>query len=138
MKPVEARNWPFEPPPDKRNLPNPFQFISVDGKVSPHGIGMHPTWDGSVSLTYSLAGQFQEFRGEVSVNDSSKGSSSPMTFFVYGDGQILWKSKPVSGQEDGQSFVVSVKGVKLLKLETAASGPVGGAHGVWIEPVVRK
>jgi serine/threonine protein kinase len=138
LTPVEALNYPFNPPPDKKDLPNIFKVISVGGVVSPHGLGTHPVREGPVRLTYSLSGQYREFRGEVGLNDSSKGSFTPMNFLIFGDGEILWRSKPVTGHEDRQPFNVSVKGVKSLTIEVGANGAVGGAHGVWIEPVLVK
>jgi len=137
-KPVASRNWPLPLTPTGEAMPNPFLKISVDGQESPHGIGMHPSFDGPASLTFDLGKQYGTFQGKVSLNDSIDESDSPMIFSIRGDGELLWKSKPVSTSEDTQSFSVSVKGVDKLKLDVSARKKAHGAHGVWFEPFLAK
>ena len=127
MKPVDSLNWPLPPAPDGGKLPNFFETISVNGKASPNGIGMHPSFDGPASVSYLLSKPYQTFQAEVSVNDSSGESEAPMTFSVYGDGRLLWKSKPVETPKDTQECKVSVKDVRVLKLQVSANGKARGA-----------
>ncbi|MBY0525422.1 MAG: protein kinase [Gemmataceae bacterium] len=137
-KPIASMNWPLPLTPDGGKIPNPFTTITVNSKVSPHGIGMHPSFDGPASVSYSLGKQYQTFQAEVSINDSSPGTDSPMTFILYGDGHPLWKSKPVETADDTQECKMSVKDVDVLKLEITGRKKVHGAHGVWLEPTVSK
>jgi serine/threonine protein kinase len=137
LTPVATKDWPFRPP-DGRNIPNFFELIRANGKVSQHGIGMHPIREPSVSITYRLDGRYREFRGEVSINDTSKGSP-PTTFLIYGDDKLLWRSEPVTETGVGQSFNADITGVALLKLEIWVQGPSNrGAHAVWLEPHLLK
>jgi hypothetical protein len=91
-------------------------------------------------VSYSLRKQFDVFSSEVSLNDSAPASPLPMTFSVYGDGRLLWRSSPVVTRAETQSCSVSVKGVDVLELTvtTNPGGPdsVRGAHGVWLDPTV--
>jgi hypothetical protein len=139
---VECEHWPFEPPPpppgkQRKSLPNE---VTVQGRRSPNGIFMHPPppWEGAASVTYSLHGGFENFQAEVSLNDGPPVSESPFTFTVYGDGRLLWKSRPLTRQADRQSCSVSVQGVDRLKLEVQAEDEPRGAHAVWIEPHLTK
>ncbi len=99
---------------------------------------MHPAPYGPASVSYALGKQFQTFRAQVSLNDSSPGTDTPITFRVYGDGKLLWESKPVESANDTQECNVPVKGVDVLKLEARGTAEVRGAHGVWIEPTLVK
>jgi hypothetical protein len=115
--------------------------VMYQGKVWPHSIFMHPPAPPFVgqpaSLTYSLGKQYQTFQAEVSLNDDQE-SETPCTFWVYGDGKELWKSNPVTTQQDTQKCNVSVKNVDQLKLMVTCPGLPHGAHAIWIDPVVSK
>ncbi|MBL8799457.1 MAG: protein kinase [Planctomycetia bacterium] len=137
LKPSERDKWPFMPKKEgKGPPPNIFDTISVGGKTSPQGIGMHPPppEDGSVSVTYRLDRAYRFFNAEVSLNDTAPEAESPLRFRIYGDGKLLWESQPISRAAHGQPVRVPVEGVNLLKLEVACSGSPRGAHGVWVEP----
>lgn len=146
MPKLATMNWPFhqrkkgkgpKPPPPPKEI---FDGVSVQGKPSPHGIFMHaaPQPEGPASISYRLDKQFRTFSCRVSMNDSSPGSPSPLTFAVYGDGALLWNSRGVSTQADVQECSISVAGVDVLKLEVTTAGDVKGAHAVWLEPMVEK
>jgi serine/threonine protein kinase len=138
LTPSERDKWPLVPKKDgKGPPPNIFDTITVGGKNSPQGIGMHPPppQDGSVSVSYRLDKAYRVFNAEVSLNDTAPPEAeSPLRFRVYGDGKVLWQSKPVSKQSDAQACQVSVKDVNVLKLEVTCAGSPRGAHGVWLEP----
>src|SRR5262249_47221789 len=129
--------WPMLPPPNPGRPPiKPIGDVSVQGRESLHGIFMHPPppQEGSASLTYRLGGNFRTFHAEVSLNDGPPRSEVPMTFAVYGDDRLLWKSRPVWTQADAQTCTIPVQGVDRLKIEVKCTGEPRGAHGVWIEP----
>ncbi len=136
-----APEWPLGAPPGTP-VPNPFTVMSVDGKRSPHGVPMHATGLGATYVSYSLGKRYDTFSTEVSLNDSSPRSNAPLTFSVYGDGRLLWRSSPVQTRADTQTCQLSVKDVDLLKLEVTNSPqpPDGmlGAHGLWVEPSVTR
>lgn len=139
LKPIASVNWPLPLTPEGTPMPrDPFRVIRVNGKLSPNGIGMHPSFDGPASVSYSLGKQYRTFEAQVSLNESSSGSHSPIHFRVFGDGRLLWESKPVGTDNDTQDCKVSVEGVDVLKLEADARGMAHGAHGVWLEPMLRK
>lgn len=146
MQKLDAVNWPFhkgkkgkgpKSPPPPLEISGP---VSVKGEVSPHGIFMHaaPPHESPASVSYQLGKQFRTFHCRVSVNDTSPGSPSPLTFAVYGDGVQLWKSQGVSTQEQTQECSIAIAGVDVLKLEVTAAGDVRGGHAVWLEPAVSR
>jgi hypothetical protein len=142
LDPIDREHWPMRPPPPPGRPPiRTLSGVRVRGKDSPHGIFMHPPHPGegsAASVTYRLRGGFRSLHGEVSLNDGPPGSASPVTFAVYGDGRLLWESKPFSSQRDAQPCEVSVQGVDRLKLEVRAAGDAHGAHAVWVEPYLER
>jgi eukaryotic-like serine/threonine-protein kinase len=157
LKPIAREHWPFRPgkgPPGKgpfgkgpfdKGPPGlgPDTEVWVKGKASPHGLFMHPPappFVGEpVSFTYHLGKKYRTFQAEVSLNDGPEESESPCTFWVYGDGKVLWKSpRPVTTQADTQKCVVSVEDVEVLQLAVTCPGQPFGAHAVWIEPFLLK
>ncbi len=150
LKPVEIKNWikqpplPPEPPDfDPADGPGPpaIAGVRVRGEPSLHGIFMHPPPppnSGNPRLAYSLNRQYDVFQADVSLNDGPMRSDTPLTFYLYGDGKLLWKSREVSSQDDSQTCNVSIKNVGTLAIEIECPGEPRGAHAVWIEPRVSK
>jgi serine/threonine protein kinase len=141
--PPDGPRKPPPPPPDGPGKPRPPQPppVRVAGKLSPHGIFMHPPprEEGeSTKLLYRLDRRYDTFASEVSLNDGPRQSESPITFSVFGDGRLLWSSREVRSQADTQTCDVSVKDVEVLTLEVSCQGPPRGAHAVWIEPFVAR
>jgi serine/threonine protein kinase len=128
------------PPPGGKGPPPPSTDVCVRGQDSPHGLFMHPppSHKGAASITYRLGGQYQTFRGEATLNDGAPPCESAVAFLVYGDGKLLWKSRPMLSQGDGQICAVSVQGVQLLKVEVVCAGEPHGCHAVWVEPFLAK
>ena len=141
--PVEDRN-PIAAPPAPPDAPPgvpppPFAGVRVHGEPSPHGIFMHPPLrpsGGPASLSYKLGKQYGVFNAETSLNDGPPECDTPLTFSVFGDGQLLWQSHPVRRQADADQCVISVQGVDILTLQVDCPGSPRSAHAVWVEPRV--
>jgi serine/threonine protein kinase len=129
-------------PPEPADWPPPLggRRVFVQGKASPHGVWMHlpPVAPREVRVSFRLDKQYRAFDSEVSLNDGPPGCS-PLTFAVYGDGRLLWRSEPVTSQANAQSCKgLSVENVDLLTLTLTGPGPERGTHAVWIEPHLTK
>jgi serine/threonine protein kinase len=150
----ETVNWPFVKGPSadgfkgKKKGPDPKAPpleailngpITVGGQHSPNGIFMHPPppHEGVASISYRLGKRYRHLEAQASLNDSSDGSASPLTFSVYGDGKLLWRSPPLLTRADTRTCAVSLEHVDVLKLEVIAEGDIRKAHAVWIEPRVK-
>jgi serine/threonine protein kinase len=147
LETVDRVNWPADlpkaPPPDAaiNGLPpDAGRQVIVNGVVFPQGISMHPPHPngGAASVSHRLGRQYSTFQCQVSLNDGPSQSHTPLTFTVYGDGKVLWRSNPVQTRSDGQSCSVSVAGVDVLKLEVNCPGESHGAFAVWLDPSVAK
>lgn len=111
--------------------------ISVGGQPSPHGISTHPGAE-PATVSYRLDKQFKSLQGYVALNDTAKRSNRPLLFRIYGDDRLLWQSKSVQVPNRPEAFAVPLTGVGVLRLEVEARGDSGYAHGVWIEPLLRR
>ncbi|MCI0681146.1 MAG: protein kinase [Gemmataceae bacterium] len=141
LKKHRAVNWPFHKTKDGKGMPKELLGPAfVQGRLYPSGIIMHPAppFDEPASLTFQLNGQYRRFAAQVSLNDSSPHVPSPVTFAVYGDGKLLWRSQELIHQGHAQQCEVAVTDVNELKIEATAAGDVRGSHPVWLDPHVTK
>jgi len=141
LQPTNKKNWPFLPPAPP-GMP-PMQAIGgvrVRGRDSRHGILMHPPppFEGGASVSYELAKKYSTFHAEAAFNDGPIRPSSACTFSVYGDGKLLWQSRPLRSQSDMETCDISVKGVESLRLEVTCSDMPDGDFAVWFEPLLKK
>jgi hypothetical protein len=139
LKAIRQENWPIQLPPHPSGE-TPGEVIRVGGKVYPHGIFMHPPRkpNAPASLSYRLGKRFGTFRAEVGMGDGPPQSETACTFWVYGDGRLLWKSGSVQEQAHRQECAVSVKGVDVLRIAVTCPGRAHGAHMVWLDPRVTR
>jgi hypothetical protein len=117
------------------NVGDNLHPIQVNGVVSPKGLGMHPPnapdW---AAARYRLNKEAAVFRAAVALNDTANDMRSTAVFEVYGDGELLWRSKPVARPHRPQQCKVDVLGVDVLELRVRARGSYWGLHAVWVEP----
>jgi serine/threonine protein kinase len=139
LKPVAAEHWPQMLPPTPTGE-RPGEVIRKGGRVVAHGLFMHPAppGQGPASVTYRLDKQYSTFRSEASLNDGVPPAANPCVFKVFGDGRLLWESRPVRSQADTQACAVSVRGVNELRLAVTCAGEPFGAHTIWVDPAVSK
>jgi len=119
--------------------------IMVKGVPSPRGLSMHPPSVGTAHVTYSLGGQYHEFKTAAAINDRSPkdkggGAEGPVVFTVIGDGVILWRSrKPLQDYGASEHCSVRVSGVDRLELTVECPGKNNErAYAVWVEPHLAK
>ena len=113
--------------------------LMFDGRPSPHGIYMSGLSSSEVFVKYRLDGRFERFESTVHVPDMLENQGdprAPLVFSVVGDGKTLWQSKELTKKGEHQPCIVSIKGVKELRLTIACKGQDNWALGAWIEPQV--
>lgn len=119
------------------SLYKPEVTISVGGKPSPRGLGMHAISKDTVAVDYNIQGKYKLFQGAVAIDDCAVkdgGNKSQLVFKVFGDGKLLWTSDPVRIPGRSSAFKIPVAGVKTLKLSVTCPGDAWAAKSVWIEP----
>jgi len=114
-----------------------IERVFVNGIESVHGLYMHALAQGHARVSYELQGRFRKMEAFVALKDTAIKPVSAFTFVVEGDGNVLWKSAPITGRGKSQHCLASVAGVRTLRLMVHCSGADTHAHAAWLEPVVR-
>jgi hypothetical protein len=88
-------------------------------------------------VIYRIGKKYSRFQATVGIRDGAnggRGSVTPLTFRVVGDGKELWKSAPIQKCGETRDCTVSVAGVERLELRVDCPGEAFCAHAVWAEP----
>jgi hypothetical protein len=110
--------------------------VVLDGRKSPHGLGMFQRENGGgTKVRYALGKNAQRFQALVAFNDfGGAGHLGPITFRVLGDGKVLWESEAVQFRHEPQECSVDVRRMEELELEVQVGGFGNGSPAVWFEP----
>ena len=112
--------------------------VRLGGRVSPHGIGMHPpNGPKSAAASFTIGGNYHRFKGWVGLNDHRIDALTPVRFTIKADGKTIWESDDLMRSSPPVAFDVDVSGVERLTLETRTRLHVH-AHAVWFEPHMLK
>jgi eukaryotic-like serine/threonine-protein kinase len=145
-----AESWPLEPPGvwkrgPAMEIPAGFPafadacgFMEVRGRICQKGpsgqIPLQPMECNGQNLSYRLGRQYSGCAVDVSIHSEPASPESPLLFYMFGDGKLLWKSQALKGS--AQRNLVSIKGVDVLRMEVQPTGPFRGKHTVTIDAVV--
>ena len=88
------------------------QALRIDGALFDTGLGV----PANSRLEVRADGGFHHFVAQVGVDDSTFDTDDLVTFFVYGDGKLLAKSKPMRFGQAAQALRADIAGVKLVEL----------------------
>ena len=66
----------------------------------------NPPKKGSAHVSYAIEGKFHTFSGAVAIMDGAGNPASPVVFRILGDGKLLWASRPIQQEGDGQEFKI--------------------------------
>ena len=108
-------------------------FLSLRGRLVPSGFGV----SSGTTQTWSLDGQYNQFRVTVGVDDAAQGAGS-VIFKVLVDGTDVWKSDLLTGTSAPVEIPpVNLSGADHLSLivENADRGNVLD-YANWCEPVL--
>ncbi len=116
--------------------------IMVKSLPSPKGLSAYPSRDTPGRVSYQLDRQYHVFKAMVATND--RGPRDPaadgaVVFRVLGDGQELWRSRPLQECGVSELCTVRVSGVERLELvvECFTKKPLR-LYPVWVEPYLLK
>ncbi len=136
---LDPIHWPFQTDADgrpKRTIGLFMKPVNYQGMARPRSLHMHPAppFVEPASLSFRLDRKYEKFLGHVSLADETPRAPSMLTFSVFGDGALLWKSRAVFRPVDGQTFEISVRDVNLLKIQAQADGDINRLYAAWIDP----
>ena len=118
------------------------------GRPCRHAVTLQPPARDCSYVAYNLQGKFQTFEAMAAVLPVHEGNAavlkanplfegkaySRLEFRVIGDGEVLWRSRPIQDSGDWQQCRVSVQGVSLLELQVDCPGTNAFAWAAWVEP----
>jgi hypothetical protein len=118
------------------------------GRVCPHALSIHPPSKGASYVVYNLKREFRTFRATAAILEVGEANAAalqtnalfmgkaytPLTFKVYGDGELLWQSRPIEKSGDWQDCSIRVEGVNLLELQVHCPGTNAFAWAAWVDP----
>jgi len=87
------------------------QPLQLNGKRFKAGIGI--LTNSRLEVRNSGA---KQFTAAVGVDDSTLNTAQSATFYVYGDGHLLSKSKPQAFGQASQTLTVNIEGIKIIEL----------------------
>jgi hypothetical protein len=118
LEPVQVSEATVLAPPQPYRMDRNCQgdVLRIGDKRYPWGIGVHARSE----LTFDLGGRFKEFRADIGLPASERGS---VVFQVLGDGKELYKSTKVTGRSPGPIEVaVPVMNIQRLTLKVEDGG----------------
>lgn len=114
-----------------RSLSN--DAIKLDGVIYPKGICIAP----DTVLTYPLGGDYAQFKAMVGIDENGANATSAAKITVEADGQILF-TDVLRRKEKSKPVVLTVKGVKALRIIVEADTPLNGNYVTLADARVQK
>jgi hypothetical protein len=112
--------------------------VLFEGQLSPHGLVFTPAFGGGAARRrYALGKQASVFKSAVAVTDNPHGyrlGVTPAVFVVLGDGQELWRSKPIAQNGMSDACVLDMSKVEVLEVRVLQGFGVDSSAPAWIEP----
>lgn len=93
--------------------------LRLGGRVRDYGIGIQA----NSRMEVSLQRKFRRFTAQVGVDDGSGPSRQAVAFKVYGDGKLLFQSKPLASGDTPADITLDVGGIDVLELVADAGKP---------------
>ncbi len=127
--------WPFAKNGESGNGKGMFTINHVEYS---NGLGLHPPNNGFARVRYQLDGQYKTFVTGVALIDATAEVRRSVTFTVFGDDRVLWKSPLIRVRGEAVFCKVSVRNINRLEIRTESPGQAYGANAVWLDPHVLK
>ncbi|PSL01834.1 arylsulfatase A-like enzyme [Haloactinopolyspora alba] len=108
--------------------------ISLDGRTYDKGLGSHAPAD----VRYYLGGNGTRFVADVGIDDFKRPGRGRVTFYVFGDGEMLYDSGMLDATDPPKAVDVDISGVQVLKLTVEhATDSTADGHASWGTALVR-
>ncbi|QJW93525.1 NPCBM/NEW2 domain-containing protein [Frigoriglobus tundricola] len=114
-----------------RSLSN--EAIKLDNTTFPKGLCVAP----DTVLTFNLGGDYAQFKATVGIDENGANATSAAKITIEADGQVLF-SELLKRKDKAKPVVLTVKGVKQLRLIVEADTPLNGNYVTLAEARVQK
>ncbi len=120
--------WEYYPAADKTVEGTP---LTLGGKVYSRGVGTSPI----SAILINVDGDGRSFTATVGLDDGAL-ANSKASFYVLGDGKIIWQSGPMRKEDGPKNVEVNLKGIKQVGL--LVTGRIGkGNLADWCDARLR-
>lgn len=142
---LKARTWRSSGSRDGTSPQEAAMKFQLRGKQLTRGLWAPPPQDNASShIVFDLGGKYRKLSGTCAIADSTieggarDSHANPLlTFRIVGDGQPLWKSRPIR-KDNSEQFQIDVAGVKTLELFVDCPGSSRSTWATWVEPILNK
>ncbi|HPM79359.1 MAG TPA: NPCBM/NEW2 domain-containing protein [Candidatus Anammoximicrobium sp.] len=115
--------------------------VKIGGQSYDRAVCLRPAEDqGTTQIAFELGARFVHLQGVAGIADLPSPSRNgadryqPQAVFrVYGDGNLLWESKPLSGRGDHQTLECPVAGVDVLTFVAESRSPAAISDLAWAD-----
>jgi NPCBM/NEW2 domain len=114
-----------------RSLSN--DLLKLDNVNYPKGLCIAP----DTVLAYNINGEYSQFKATVGIDENGANATSAARLIIEGDGQVLF-SETLRRKEKAKGVVLTIKGVKQLRLIVEADTPLNGNYVTLAEVRVQK
>jgi hypothetical protein len=114
-----------------RSLAN--ESIKLENVTYQKGLCVAP----DTALTYNLGGDYTQFKATAGIDENGANASSSAKLTVEADGQVLFTGT-LTRKDKPKGLVLSIKGVKQLKLIVEADTPFNGNYVTLADARVQK
>jgi hypothetical protein len=131
IPPEEQKLNPAAPYLKDRSLSN--DAIKLDNQAFQRGLCIAP----DTILTYNLGGDYSQFKATAGIDENGANATSAAKLTIEGDGQVLF-SGTLTRKDKPKGLVLTVKGVKTLKIIVEAETPLNGNYVTLADALVQK
>jgi hypothetical protein len=118
--------------------------VTSEGQTFGHAVSLRPIEDqGVAQIAFALKARFTRFRGfamiasdQTSDAKDANRNQPQAVFRVYGDGNLLWESGPLTGPGKRQPFECDVHGIDVLTLVAESQSPASISGFTWGDPTL--
>lgn len=116
----------------------PFRDEPLQGKTYPQVLWAHPEDKLPSHYAFTLNRKFARMTGKAAINDMKAvdRAQRPQQFAIYGDGRLLWKSRPLQEKLESERFSLNVRSVKTLHMYVSGGGY--GGQALWVDVVLEE
>lgn len=105
--------------------------LSIGGKRYANGFGVHA----SSTINFQLPEKAKSL-SFIAGLDSTVVSAN-VTFYVWGDGKLLWQSPLIiHSEKDSETITIDITGVKEMSLKVSSMGDINADHANWVNPII--
>lgn len=95
--------------------------MDAQNNVYKHSYSVDGSYVDVFYAEYQINGEYKKFEGVCAIPSDMGGTATSKYFEVYGDGELLFTSKTMTGNASPVPFSIDISGVKVLRIQYPAT-----------------